>query len=175
MDKITMCDIPLDEFSVQEKNRLKFIKNNKKYSKDEREVRLNMKRIFDQVRLKKIQVTNSKLNLFYLQLDEDGDGYLSYAEMKVLFQGSPNKQSEVPKGFYREICKHEVFNDDDKIHFERFYELSRANKWIIRDWCVSYCRGLVAPRTEILIPRDSQAKMSQSSIFEEYDDVGNVT
>lgn len=72
---------------------------------------------------------------------------MSKRELKRLIKENPGQCQELPKGISKEILKHADSDNDGQLNFEEFYNLSLEHNWIVRDWCVKYCR-MVVPRRD---------------------------
>lgn len=96
-------------------------------SREERNQRMHVRRIFD-------------------KYDENRDGYLSKKELKRLIKENPGQCQDLPKGITKEILKYADTDNDGQLDFEEFYKLSQEHKWLIKDWCVKYCRYIVPRR-----------------------------
>lgn len=99
--------------------------------------------------------------LVLLQYDINRDGFLSKKELKKLIKENPGQCADLPKGITKEMLKMHDDNNDGQLDFEEFFKLSQNHNWVVRDWCVKYCRYVV-PRRDGAIHDETGEKRSRS-------------
>ncbi|KAG5671993.1 hypothetical protein PVAND_002157 [Polypedilum vanderplanki] len=115
-------------------------------SREERADRIKIRRIFD-------------------KYDSNRDGYLSKKELKQLIKANPGQCQDLPKGIAKEILKNADSDNDGQLDFEEFYKLSLEHRWIMREWCVKYCRAVVPRRDGAIADETDGAYESQMKFF----------
>lgn len=63
-----------------------------------------------------------------------------------MIKANPGQCQDLPKGIAKEILKFADSDNDGQLDFEEFYKLSLEHRWLVRDWCVKYCRYVVPRR-----------------------------
>lgn len=67
-------------------------------------------------------------------------------ELKRLIKANPSKCADLPKGLAKAILNIHDEDGDGALDFEEFYKLSQQHNWLVKDWCVKYCRYVVPRR-----------------------------
>lgn len=58
----------------------------------------------------------------------------------------PSQCNDLPKGLAKAILKIHDADGDGQLDFEEFFQLSQEHQWLVRDFCVKYCRYIVPRR-----------------------------
>jgi hypothetical protein len=69
-------------------------------------------------------------------------------EFKKLIEDNPNVRKDLPKGIAKTLLKMHDTDNNAQLDFEEFLKLTQANRWLIRDLCVKYCRYTIPPRSK---------------------------
>lgn len=67
-------------------------------------------------------------------------------ELKRLIKANPAKCSDLPKGLAKAILSQHDSDGDGQLDFDEFYKLSLEHDWLVKEWCVKYCRYVVPRR-----------------------------
>jgi rhomboid-related protein 1/2/3 len=71
---------------------------------------------------------------------------LERRELKRLIKDHPNQCEDLPKGLAKAILSRHDEDGDGQLDFEEFYKLSQEHQWLVKDWCIKYCRYVVPRR-----------------------------
>jgi rhomboid-related protein 1/2/3 len=63
-----------------------------------------------------------------------------------LIKDNPGQCQDLPKGIAKVILDGHDQDRDGQLDFEEFYKLSQEHNWIVKDWCVKYCKKLIPSR-----------------------------
>lgn len=66
--------------------------------------------------------------------------------MRRLVREHPARCSELPKGLAKTVLNIHDEDGDGRLSFDEFFNLSQEHNWLVRDWCVKYCRYIVPRR-----------------------------
>lgn len=91
-------------------------------------------------------MTHTLVIFSFLQYDSNHDGFLSKKELKNLIKQNPGQCQDLPKGISKALMSTHDSNNDGQLDFDEFFKLSQEHNWIVRDWCVKYCRAIVPRR-----------------------------
>lgn len=51
--------------------------------------------------------------------------------------------NQIPKGVARQILEMHDTNNDGRLDFEEFYDMSKHHEWLFKNFLVRYCRMIV--------------------------------
>lgn len=57
---------------------------------------------------------------------------------------------------------------DGRLSFDEFFKLSQEHGWLVRDWCVKYCRYVVPRRNAAITDETGKYRKSLSRSFQFY-------
>lgn len=94
--------------------------------------------------------------------DRNGTGSLSIQELKRMINN--RRCPDLPKGFAKNLLKTADQNNDGRLDFEEFYQMSREHHYLFRDMCVRYCK-LVIPSRNPIIADETDGEYERSMTF----------
>jgi rhomboid-related protein 1/2/3 len=83
---------------------------------------------------------------------------LSKKELKNLIKQNPGQCQDLPKGISKAMLKMHDIDNDGQLDFEEFYKLSQEHNWVVREWCVKYCRTFIPRRDGVVADETGEFK-----------------
>jgi rhomboid-related protein 1/2/3 len=71
---------------------------------------------------------------------------LEKSELKRLIKDYPAQCADLPKGLAKQILLQADSDGSGHLDFEEFFRLSQEHSWLVKEWCVKYCRYVVPRR-----------------------------